>query len=947
MLACSALAWTLAWAGAGWSDEGGLPSFPLQPDESQSLMARWKTKPVHDSRLIDGMEKDGQWTVGGPGTMEYTTERAKDGVRSLRFQTSLRDEDYLSNHRGPNNSFNGSQGGNASVTLHFAQPQDWIAFNRISLWVYVNPTKMHTYCIRLTFHCDGVKTNPTAPRASDYVADLKPGQWNLVLWEIANLPRDKVSSFAIHQTLRGYGPDEDGKVSYDFDQLELQKVDADVYEGWQVDPRMIAYCQAGYRPLEPKVALTADTGDGRFEVLRADDDAVVLKGGATRMHNERGDFRRLDFSELRKPGTYCLRMGSLKTEPFEIGDDIWTEPMLKGVNFFFCERCGFAVPGIHGVCHEDWQEIHDGVKKPINGGWHDAGDLSQGTWRTAMGVYAMTEIVGQLRVRGSQPALQERVVDELSWGLKWLLKTRYGDGFRSSWSTMRIYTDNKIGTVDDVIAAARNLPWENFVSAAAEVRASRLLGPDQADLSKQSLDAAEVDWQAAVASRKEWSEAELREAAWGTISSIELYRATGKPTYAERARQFGELLLRCQQQRMDGIPLTGYFYESTRRDRVVHNYHTAFNEAPLLAFEALCGTFPDDEHWIDWYAATVLHADYFLKRGSRFSAPYDLLPNSVWRRSEVAKNADSLRQFEEGTRLTDDCRLRVFPIARDDLFHGSTAIQMSTAWALATAARLRGDLEGQQLAVKQLEWVLGGNPFGQSLMYGEGHNFAPLFVYCLKDVVGALPVGMDSMSGDRPYWPGANTEATYKEVWVEPVSRFLGTVACCGLPALVQGEAAARVKSLEFYEQRTGARRTIDVNPDGSFRALLEGGQWLISGGGGQWSLRRVVAGQVVRLKCDPQRSVMLEPLATDIDREAKTVEIAMMAQGSGDHELSLRTFNGRATEAVKQISLGNSGAVSVRWTVRVDRPDLPWVVTVMADDDPAPQGELHGCLAE
>ena len=582
-----ALVSILAWAATSRSDDGSLPGFPLQPEEEHSLMARWQTKPVLESQRID-MEK-GQWSVGGPGKMEFTAEHAKDGGRSLRFQTNLRDEDYLAKHRGPYNSFNGTQGGDASVTLHFDKPQDWSALNRISLWVYVNPTKMHTYCCRLAFACNGVPASPTAPRASNYVEDLKPGQWNLILWEIANLPRDKVTSFAIHQTLRGHGPDEDGRVIYDFDRLELQRVNADVYEGWQVDPRVIAFCQAGYRPLEPKMALAADVGEGQFEVLRADNGQVALKGQAAPLHNERGAFRVLDFSELRTPGSYRLQIGSLKTEPFPIGDDIWTQPLLKGINFFFCERCGFAVPGIHGVCHEDWQGIHDDVKKPINGGWHDAGDLSQGTWRTAMGVYAMTEIVGQLRARGSQPALQERVVDEFSWGLKWLLKTRFGHGFRASWSTMRIYTDNKIGTLDDVIAPARNVPWENFLCAAAEVRAGRLLGSDQADLAKQCLEAAEDDWQAALASKQEWSEAEIREAAWGVLSSLELYRATGTASYAEHAREFAAILLRCQQQRLEGIPITGYFFESTRRNRVIHNYHMAFNEAPLLAFEALPG----------------------------------------------------------------------------------------------------------------------------------------------------------------------------------------------------------------------------------------------------------------------------------------------------------------------------------------------------------------------
>jgi hypothetical protein len=61
-------------------------------------------------------------------------------------------------------------------------------------------------------------------------------------------------------------------------------------------------------------------------------------------------------------------------------------------------------------------------------------------------------------------------------------------------------------------------------------------------------------------------------------------------------------------------------------------------------------------------------------------------------------------------------------------------------------------------------------------MYGEGYDFPPLFAYCLKDLVGAISVGMDCMSGDDPNWSATNT-ATYKEIWVEPVNRFMGALS--------------------------------------------------------------------------------------------------------------------------------------------------------------------------
>jgi len=86
---------------------------------------------------------------------------------------------------------------------------------------------------------------------------------------------------------------------------------------------------------------------------------------------------------------------------------------------------------------------------------------------------------------------------------------------------------------------------------------------------------------------------------------------------------------------------------------------------------------------------------------------------------------------------------------------------------------LRGDLELAALAQHQAEWIIGRNPFSQSTMYGEGYDFPPLYAPFPGNIVGALPVGLQTR-GDRdvPYWPVQSTW-TYKEVWVHPVGRWI------------------------------------------------------------------------------------------------------------------------------------------------------------------------------
>jgi len=157
--------------------------FPLEVPEQNSLMSEWAKKSVTDSRLIDDMESETGWVVTGIGEMSYSSERSKDGKKSLRFRTSLRDEEHYKKNRTEWGSFGGTQGGNTSVQLKFDKPQDWSEFNRISFWVYVHQSDMMTYCLNMNIDNEGTIYTATTPRNSHFIQDLKPGEWNNVLFD--------------------------------------------------------------------------------------------------------------------------------------------------------------------------------------------------------------------------------------------------------------------------------------------------------------------------------------------------------------------------------------------------------------------------------------------------------------------------------------------------------------------------------------------------------------------------------------------------------------------------------------------------------------------------------------------------------------------------------------------------------------------------------------------
>jgi len=323
-----------------------------------------------------------------------------------------------------------------------------------------------------------------------------------------------------------------------------------------------------------------------------------------------------------------------------------------------------------------------------------------------------------------------------------------------------MYTDGEVGTPDDVVSPASYNPWELFLTSAVFSKA----GEEKA---------AVEDWEAAMRASA-WEDANYLEASWGAVASALLYERYGQIRYRDAALLFAHLLFRCQEQEfVDGLPYTGYFYTNTRRQGLVQDHHAAFNEAPMLALSELSRVFPELSPPLK--AAARLYLDAYLKPGSQLSAPYHLLPAGIFRRADMLTQ-DDLAQYEAGTQLNEHYAIRTFPIWKNHVFHGATNFHLSQAWALALAAKLLEDQEAMHLVQEQLEWTLGRNPFGSSLMYGVGYNYAPNFAYCTKNVTGAIPVGVDCFRNDEPFWNGS-ANATSHEIWLEPVSRFVGTLA--------------------------------------------------------------------------------------------------------------------------------------------------------------------------
>ena len=87
----------------------------------------------------------------------------------------------------------------------------------------------------------------------------------------------------------------------------------------------------------------------------------------------------LDFSALKTPGRYVLRVGESKSLPFTIGAAAYGELPDQLLEFMREQRCGYN-PWLGAVCHPfdgrtAYGPLTNGTYLDARGGWHDAADL--------------------------------------------------------------------------------------------------------------------------------------------------------------------------------------------------------------------------------------------------------------------------------------------------------------------------------------------------------------------------------------------------------------------------------------------------------------------------------------------------------------------------------------------------------------------------------------------
>jgi hypothetical protein len=348
--------------------------------------------------------------------------------------------------------------------------------------------------------------------------------------------------------------------------------------------------QFGYRPADPKVAVTRDPKAGfdaadkfspgaLYQVRSADDGRVVFSGaptewqrGATQASSgDRGWW--FDFSAVSAPGTYFVfdSQRGVRSATFNIGPSVYKDVLRAAMRTYFYQRSGFAKRRPFAeMCWTDEpaytgkdQDTHahdvtdrDNPKKirDLSGGWFDAGDTDKYVTFAASAVHQLlTAYVENPGVFTDDFSIPESgngipdLIDEVKWETDWLKKMQYPDGSAALKVGDIVYTPAAPPSSDSSPRYYVPSCTSGTISAAGMFAHASLvfggvgaLAQDAVDLKRRAV-AAWSNYQGIAAKQThcdsgvvhaaiaDWSEAEQQGEA--VVAAIYLFSITDEPTY--------------------------------------------------------------------------------------------------------------------------------------------------------------------------------------------------------------------------------------------------------------------------------------------------------------------------------------------------------------------------------------------------------------------------------
>lgn len=500
----------------------------------------------------------------------------------------------------------------------------------------------------------------------------------------------------------------------------------------------------GFCPSASKIAYVTGAAGEAFTVVNSSSGQVVFSGTATRIAGDLGTFAACDFSELRQAGSYVVSLSNRRSGQFVVASDIYDDAIRKSLSYFSRQRCGDSTSGYHTPCHtDDGKRSDTGAHNDVTGGWHDACDLRKWVDATIHGMIGLAHIVNRL------PQQRDAVEAEMRWGNRYFLAMQEPDGFLMNYcggDDGNYFTDNRIGSADDRLIHVEpcELPAQ-FHFIASQAHMARLVRDKDPAYAHGCELAARRCWQWCTTKRSPGAATSLSAQ---ILALVEMHRTWNDPDGPDLLAASMKKLLALQVTADKAAPNQpdGYFRTSVE-DSAPYRQIMAGN-LPLLAMAEAINQFGNHADGPTWRAALRRHVDHLAlmaRRSGLGIVPFGLYDGAdpggnrrvgtMWYRWFMKPHGEE----------TSDATWWV----------GINANLASTGVGLAAAAGALGDATLFDLAQRQLDWILGVNPFDASTMTDVGRNQPQLyrpgaFTPPTPELPGGVTNGIGGDETDRP-----------------------------------------------------------------------------------------------------------------------------------------------------------------------------------------------------
>jgi len=531
-------------------------------------------------------------------------------------------------------------------------------------------------------------------------------------------------------------------------------------------------------------AIDGITGvEERFRVVKMNQlgDNPVLTGPLVQFGSDLGNYLVGDLSNLREPGVYRIyvsgqypfvRKGGaldVRSYDFRIEDRVWDEPLKKLVNYYQMQSCGSSKRGYNRPCHTGKIRRDDGGEaKPVPGGWHSAHDGSRTVHEIIHGLYGL-QALASLR-----PDLREELdlLHEIRWGNEYFLTIQDPAGFLHHGVTLSaeaFHDAVKHNWWDTASYFMRTRPAPLYLQyhfSGAQALFSMLFREKDPAYADRCLQAGIRCFEYAGSQKHcPWfGEQTSYELGTAISAGVHLFRATGQERYRDFAGEMARRLLDLQTETGFWQEQTGgaFIADATDVDHEKLVARTIY--APLVVLGLIDATrwLKDEPGRPRWLKSLSRFAENCIGRFSRANA-FGIMPYRI---------------FNEAPRQTcrdwNGARYRYFMETNYAIFHSPKEFCWQTGnnpnvagygVALIQLAKLLNAPELMKLAQRQLDWVLGVNPFDASMIIGVGRNQPAVYagtqmVPRPPEITGAVLQGPIGDAEDNPviipgYYPVA------------------------------------------------------------------------------------------------------------------------------------------------------------------------------------------------